>query len=222
MAFRPNRNFGPRPFRGSFPSRFPYNRYDAPGPQDRGMVPPLMGMAQQGMPWGRGAPRQFPGPSNGNFRGGGFRGSRPRGMPPKNSAPIGVNNRTPKVTQEAKYEQSKKIPTKVLGTKQDEGSTEIFDDTKKELAEKDTSLNKLGSKEIKKELWSDETEENVVFGSYDCDLHFNTDSSGLTGWTLHEDGFEYLWGGARASHGATSGKVNSKQYIQTGADIKRN
>eukprot|EP00794_Sanderia_malayensis_P007951 gene7951-8808_t len=48
---------------------------------------------------------------------------------------------------------------------------------------------------------------NVVLDEYNMDLHFNTDSTGLTGWTLHENGFEYLWGGARASYGIKRGKI---------------
>jgi len=47
----------------------------------------------------------------------------------------------------------------------------------------------------------------IKLDEYNCDLHFNTDESGLEGWTLHKDGFECLWGGGRATHGIKRGKV---------------
>ena len=48
----------------------------------------------------------------------------------------------------------------------------------------------------------------VRLDDYNCDLHFNSDEAGLTGWTLHTNGFEYLWGGGRATHGVDKGKVS--------------
>ena len=59
---------------------------------------------------------------------------------------------------------------------------------------------------IKTEI-KEERSLKIELDGYNCDLHFNSDESGLVGWTLHTDGFEFLWGGARATHGVKKGKV---------------
>ena len=47
----------------------------------------------------------------------------------------------------------------------------------------------------------------IELDKYNCDLHFDCDETGLVGWTLHNDGFECLWGGGRATYGVKRGKV---------------
>ncbi|XP_031549505.1 heterogeneous nuclear ribonucleoprotein U-like protein 1 [Actinia tenebrosa] len=47
----------------------------------------------------------------------------------------------------------------------------------------------------------------IVLDDYNSDLNFVVGADGLTGSCLHQDGFEYLWAGARATHGVSSGKV---------------
>ena len=47
----------------------------------------------------------------------------------------------------------------------------------------------------------------IVFDDYNSDLNFVIEADGVTGSSLHKDGFEYMWGGARATHGVRSGKV---------------
>ena len=47
----------------------------------------------------------------------------------------------------------------------------------------------------------------VVLDDYNCDLNFVIESDGVTGSSLHKDGFEYMWAGARATHGVKTGKV---------------
>ena len=48
---------------------------------------------------------------------------------------------------------------------------------------------------------------NIVLDEYNSDLNFVIERDGVTGSSLHQDGFEYLWAGARATHGVRSGKV---------------
>ena len=47
----------------------------------------------------------------------------------------------------------------------------------------------------------------VLLDHHNCDLNFVIEPDGLTGSTLHKNGFEYLWAGARATHGVRTGKV---------------
>lgn len=47
----------------------------------------------------------------------------------------------------------------------------------------------------------------IVLDDYNSDLNFVIEPDGLTGSSLHKDGFEYMWAGARATHGVKSGKV---------------
>ncbi|XP_068727189.1 heterogeneous nuclear ribonucleoprotein U-like protein 1 [Montipora capricornis] len=54
---------------------------------------------------------------------------------------------------------------------------------------------------------SDASGPRVVLDDYNCDLNFVIESDGVTGSSLHKDGFEYMWAGARATHGVKAGKV---------------
>lgn len=47
----------------------------------------------------------------------------------------------------------------------------------------------------------------IVLDDYNSDLNFVIESDGVTGSSLHNDGFEYMWAGARATHGVKTGKV---------------
>ena len=51
----------------------------------------------------------------------------------------------------------------------------------------------------------------VVLDEYNSDLNFVIEDDGVTGSSLHKDGFEFMWGGARATHGVRSGKVKTYQ-----------
>ncbi|KAK3731058.1 hypothetical protein QZH41_019217 [Actinostola sp. cb2023] len=47
----------------------------------------------------------------------------------------------------------------------------------------------------------------IVLDDYNSDLNFAIESDGFTASSLHTDGFEYLWAGARATYGVASGKA---------------
>ena len=47
----------------------------------------------------------------------------------------------------------------------------------------------------------------IVLDDYNSDLNFVIEADGVTGSSLHKDGFEYMWAGARATHGVRTGKV---------------
>ena len=47
----------------------------------------------------------------------------------------------------------------------------------------------------------------IVLDEYNSDLNFVIEPDGVTGSSLHKDGFEYMWAGARATHGIRTGKV---------------
>lgn len=49
----------------------------------------------------------------------------------------------------------------------------------------------------------------IVLDEYNSDLNFVIEPDGVTGSSLHKDGFEYMWAGARATHGVRTGKVKS-------------
>ena len=52
-----------------------------------------------------------------------------------------------------------------------------------------------------------ERRERITLDDYNSDLNFVIEHDGVTGSSLHSDGFEYLWAGARATHGVSKGKV---------------
>lgn len=47
----------------------------------------------------------------------------------------------------------------------------------------------------------------IVLDEYNSDLNFVIQRDGCTGSSLYQDGFEYLWAGARSTYGVSSGKV---------------
>lgn len=47
----------------------------------------------------------------------------------------------------------------------------------------------------------------VFLDDYNSDLNFVVESDGVSGSSLHKNGFEYIWAGARATHGISKGKV---------------
>ena len=71
----------------------------------------------------------------------------------------------------------------------------------------DQSMERQSFNDTKPTVKQEEGITIIKLDEYNCDLHFNTDESGLEGWTLHKDGFECLWGGGRATHGVKRGKV---------------
>lgn len=47
----------------------------------------------------------------------------------------------------------------------------------------------------------------IVLDDYNSDLNFVIEPDGVKGSSLHKDGFEYMWAGARATYGVRTGKV---------------
>lgn len=54
----------------------------------------------------------------------------------------------------------------------------------------------------------------IVLDDYNSDLNFVVEPGGVTGSSLHQDGFEYMWAGARATHGVRTGKVKRLIYLE--------
>ncbi len=62
----------------------------------------------------------------------------------------------------------------------------------------------------------------VFLDDYNSDLNFVIDSDGVSGSSLHKNGFEYIWAGARATHGVSRGKVLYSKHeiiLQAPTDI---
>lgn len=59
--------------------------------------------------------------------------------------------------------------------------------------------------------WKDNVK--VYLDDYNSDLNFVIEEDGLTGSCLHKDGFEFIWAGARATHGVSRGKVKFSTFI---------
>ena len=57
----------------------------------------------------------------------------------------------------------------------------------------------------------------IVLDDYNSDLNFVIGPDGVTGLSLHKDGFEYMWAGARATHGIRTGKVRYNVGLDVGA-----
>ena len=53
----------------------------------------------------------------------------------------------------------------------------------------------------------------ITLDDYNSDLNFVIGPDGVTGSSLHKDGFEYLWAGARATHGVWKGKVRYNHVV---------
>ena len=53
----------------------------------------------------------------------------------------------------------------------------------------------------------------IVLDDYNSDLNFVIEPDGVTGSSLHKDGFEYMWAGARATHGIRTGKVRHSNTL---------
>ena len=49
--------------------------------------------------------------------------------------------------------------------------------------------------------------EQVYLDAYNCDINFVIESDGVSGSSLHKNGFEYIWAGGRATRGVSRGKV---------------
>ena len=49
--------------------------------------------------------------------------------------------------------------------------------------------------------------QGVFLDDYNSDLNFVIESDGVSGSPMHKNGFEYIWAGARATHGVSTGKV---------------
>lgn len=49
--------------------------------------------------------------------------------------------------------------------------------------------------------------ERVCLDDYNSDINFVIESDGVSGSSLHRNGFEYIWAGGRATRGVSSGKV---------------
>ena len=53
----------------------------------------------------------------------------------------------------------------------------------------------------------------ICLDDYNSDLNFVIEPDGVTGSSLHKDGFEYMWAGARATHGIRTGKVRYNKTL---------
>ncbi|KAG8231801.1 hypothetical protein J437_LFUL012077 [Ladona fulva] len=64
-------------------------------------------------------------------------------------------------------------------------------------------------------------ENTVLLGWYDSDLNLviSKEKGFLSATPMHHEGFAYVWAGARASHGVTSGKVYYEVRITDNCDI---
>lgn len=170
---------------------------------------------------GRGPPRMRFGSPRGGPRGapgGGPRGPMPRGMRPRNDSPRPAG---PRGIPPRAFAPRGPHPTGARGPrpiKAEPATPTVTTTIKEEHPDTPSTTHEEKSKEkpptenvdaetnlqVKVE---EERAVRVTLDEYNCDLHFNMDDSGLTGWTLHTGGFEFLWGGARGTHGVKKGKV---------------
>ena len=64
------------------------------------------------------------------------------------------------------------------------------------------------------------TVSGVFLDDYNSDLNFVIEPDGVSGSSMHKNGFEYIWAGARATHGVSTGKVlKCKHEITKTTDI---
>ena len=198
MAFHPRGRFGP-----PYPERRGQNmRYGMPprqrlmGPRGReqqrgvGRFPPLIQGQFHGSRW----PRIGFGEVSGEARGRGLfataRAPRPR------FECITEMKDEPSIISFNKE-------SEVIGTSNPKEAT-------KSRSDSDLNVNQnkgLSSEIIKPNIKKEEGALRIELDKYNCDLHFDYDETGLVGWTLHNDGFECLWGGGRATYGVKRGKV---------------
>ena len=54
--------------------------------------------------------------------------------------------------------------------------------------------------------------QRIILDEFNSDLNFNISSDGVTGASSHQNGFEYMWAGCRATHGIREGKVIVKTF----------
>lgn len=60
---------------------------------------------------------------------------------------------------------------------------------------------------IKEEPETDVKHAKIELDSYNSELHIELTDNNLVGQVLQGPGFEYMWGGVRATHGVSKGKV---------------
>ena len=194
----------------------PFVRFDGRGPPpgmarfrpDGGFPGPHHGPPPRPFP-PRGPPKGPPrGPKQ---RGWTARGSMPRvpcprGEPPLKKQPPPVNS-----TKEIKKEPIQTVDDKESSkpsTEKDSKAQLAEEKTEKPLDENNLEKGPSDKAVLLTKIQVKEDEPfKVTLDNYNCDLHFNIDESGLVGWTLHDKGFEYLWGGCRGTHGVKTGKV---------------
>ena len=56
---------------------------------------------------------------------------------------------------------------------------------------------------------------NIRLDDYNSELHINFQEDYLVASNMEGSGFEYMWGGVRATHGVSQGKVCSLSYEYT-------
>ncbi|XP_077995530.1 heterogeneous nuclear ribonucleoprotein U-like protein 1 [Glandiceps talaboti] len=49
--------------------------------------------------------------------------------------------------------------------------------------------------------------DRITLDDNNSDLHLTIGPDGVSGWDMHDKGFEYMWAGGRATHGVNNGKV---------------
>ena len=213
MTFRPRGRFGP-PYVESRGQNMGYG------------MPPVPGLGMMG-PRGRedqGSFDRFPPPArdfHGRFSGNRWPrpeheqvigGSRGRGFEPRSFVP------------RHRFDKFRGIKEEPLGIPAGKESELTGKPTTEESVNFENSSGALCLSDLKRKHSNDITspcikqEEGTLrikLDEYNSDLHFNSDESGLIGWTLHKDGFECLWGGGRATHGVKRGKVSDVLFKVT-------
>ena len=53
----------------------------------------------------------------------------------------------------------------------------------------------------------------ITLDPYNSELHIHIEENGFVGSIMRGEGFEYMWGGVRATHGVIKGKVSISIFM---------